>query len=197
MVMRSDKNATHSIEDQERSLSAFQSALKSPSSPAIDRIDCIAGGIVVLSICAWNSDWGQAYKAAEAAVHLIPKLTSRSLENSDRLHILNQVVRAILEANHESCVDVAKGKYEGIGDDAMPDESVRRGLHNVIRKLPDGWLGASTRVDSRGRTVSGRTEPRSASKGDERDGGLPRDVDFCDGEETGSLHWVPYVHFGV
>jgi tetratricopeptide (TPR) repeat protein len=80
---------TGAIADHEGALSRFQSALHEPNSPTIDRI---AGGIAVLQICATTSDWQQACDASEIAVHLIPKLTSRSLENSDRQHMLSQVV---------------------------------------------------------------------------------------------------------
>jgi tetratricopeptide (TPR) repeat protein len=81
--------ATGSAEHHETALSRFQSALREPNSQTIDRI---AAGIAILRICATTSDWQQACDAAEIAVHLIPKLTARSLENSDKQHLLSQVV---------------------------------------------------------------------------------------------------------
>lgn len=75
--------------DHERALSQFQSALREPNFPTIDRI---AGGIAVFQICATTSDWRQACDASEVAVSLLPKLTARSLENPDKQHLLGQVV---------------------------------------------------------------------------------------------------------
>ena len=38
------------------------------------------------------SDWQKAVQASEITIDLIPKLISRSLKNSDKQHILGQVV---------------------------------------------------------------------------------------------------------
>ncbi|KAK2672630.1 hypothetical protein RAB80_012709 [Fusarium oxysporum f. sp. vasinfectum] len=80
---------TRDSADHEGALSQFQTALRDPSSPAIDRI---AGGIAILQICSTTSDWQQVCDALEVAVSLIPKLTARSLENPDKQHLLGQVV---------------------------------------------------------------------------------------------------------
>ncbi|PCD30394.1 hypothetical protein AU210_010076 [Fusarium oxysporum f. sp. radicis-cucumerinum] len=80
---------TRDSADHEGALSQFQTALRDPSSPAIDRI---AGGIAILQICSTTSDWQQVCDALEVAVSLIPKLTARSLKNPDKQHLLGQVV---------------------------------------------------------------------------------------------------------
>ncbi|RKK72293.1 hypothetical protein BFJ69_g10210 [Fusarium oxysporum] len=80
---------TRDSADHEGALSQFQTALRDPSSPTIDRI---AGGIAILQICSTTSDWQQVCDALEVAVSLIPKLTARSLENPDKQHLLGQVV---------------------------------------------------------------------------------------------------------
>ncbi|KAF5622292.1 30S ribosomal S17P protein [Fusarium sp. NRRL 52700] len=75
--------------DHQGAISQLQSALREPNYPTIDRI---SAGIAILQICSVTSDWEQAYDALEIAVSLVPKLTARSLENSDKQHLLGQVV---------------------------------------------------------------------------------------------------------
>jgi len=47
----------------------------------------------LINACAITSDRQQAYKTSEIAITLVAKLTLRSLENSDKQHMLSQVVR--------------------------------------------------------------------------------------------------------
>jgi hypothetical protein len=46
----------------------------------------------LINACAITSDCQQAYKASEIPIPLVAKLTLRSLENSDKQHMLSQVV---------------------------------------------------------------------------------------------------------
>ncbi|KUL82059.1 hypothetical protein ZTR_10675 [Talaromyces verruculosus] len=86
------------------------------------------------------------------------------------------VIGTLWDVIDETCVDMARMTYEGIRDGNMTDESVCRGLHNASRALRDRWLELP--VQMRGRRRGGRDmQP--------------------EGGETGSLDWVPYVHFGV
>ncbi|RYP61175.1 hypothetical protein DL771_010212 [Monosporascus sp. 5C6A] len=62
------------------------SALRHESGPTMLRIR--AGAALLRTL----SDWEQAHEASSLAVSLIPRLTARSLGNSDRQHVLSQVV---------------------------------------------------------------------------------------------------------
>lgn len=79
---------THAIADLEDSISCHRSALHQLNSPIMTRI---VAGREILENCALIPDWQQAYEAADIAVHLIPKLLSQSLENSDRQKVLGQL----------------------------------------------------------------------------------------------------------
>ena len=72
--------------DLEEAVTHQQAALNQTSSPIIHRIN---GGATALSIC---KDWPRAYEIASATVALVPQLSSRSLENSDKQHALGQIV---------------------------------------------------------------------------------------------------------
>lgn len=67
----------------------LRNALQHINAPIITRIQA---GHALLLACTIISDWQQAYDASDAAVRLIPRLTSRSLENHDRHHVLRQIV---------------------------------------------------------------------------------------------------------
>ena len=75
--------------DLEEAILCYQSALSQPSSPTNVRI---ITGRRVLDACAIISDWQKAVQASEITINLIPKSTSRSLENSDKQHLHGQVV---------------------------------------------------------------------------------------------------------
>ncbi|KUL81295.1 hypothetical protein ZTR_09390 [Talaromyces verruculosus] len=86
------------------------------------------------------------------------------------------VIGTLWDVIDKTCVDMAQLTYKGITDGNMTDESVCRGLHNASRAFRDRWLKIP--VQMRGRRGGGRDmQP--------------------EGGETGSLDWVPYVHFGV
>ncbi|KAH8736103.1 CHAT domain-containing protein [Ilyonectria robusta] len=94
------------------------------------------------------------------------------------------VIGTLWEVNDESCVEMAKLTYEGIRNGGLTDESVCQGLHAACRELRDQWLAIQTDTSS--------SEPHSGKVR------MPRDVVLCDGlEGATTLHWVPYVHFGV
>lgn len=85
----------------------------------------------------------------------------------------------------------------------MTDESVCRGLHKATRELRDRWVSMTTNARHVNKSVRKASVPqtgdRTASVDDQRDDRLSRDVVLWDDDdkEIGSLHWVPYVHFGV
>jgi len=80
---------TKLIADLEEAIVHLQSALRQSNASAITRIKA---GHAVFQACTLNSDWQQAGEASNIAVNLIPQLISRSLENSDKQHVLRQVV---------------------------------------------------------------------------------------------------------
>jgi hypothetical protein len=112
------------------------------------------------------------------------------------------VIGTLWEVNDESCVDMAKTTYDEILHGGMTDESVCLGLHKATRELRDRWLRDSKEVRYR-KKLARNSElgivEEMTGMGDERNSRLPRKVNLCDSdeEEDGSLHWVPYVHFGV
>ncbi|MCJ1324082.1 hypothetical protein MMC10_000744 [Thelotrema lepadinum] len=81
--------------DLEKAVSNYQFALRQPNSLTITRITASRGA---LTSCAVIKHWEQAYNVSEIAVDLIPKLTFRSLENSDKQHMLGQVASLASDA---------------------------------------------------------------------------------------------------
>ncbi|KIN08948.1 hypothetical protein OIDMADRAFT_23687 [Oidiodendron maius Zn] len=77
---------TGAMKDRQDALAYYRAALNQANSYTLSRIWAGRG---VLR-CA--PDWQQAYAAASLTVSLVPRLSSRSLQNSDRQHALSQVV---------------------------------------------------------------------------------------------------------
>ncbi|KAH7013171.1 CHAT domain-containing protein [Ilyonectria destructans] len=77
---------TGAIKDREDAIANYQEALNQTNSYTLSRIWAGRG----ILRCA--SDWQHAYEAASLAVSLVPRLSLRSLQNSDRQHALSQVV---------------------------------------------------------------------------------------------------------
>jgi len=75
--------------DLDEAIVHLRSSLCQPNASAITRIK--ASHAVFLA-CTLSSDWQQADEASNIAIGLIPKLISRSLENSDKQHVLRQIV---------------------------------------------------------------------------------------------------------
>lgn len=73
-------------QDREDAIVHYQRALNQANSYTLSRIHAGRGIIR----CA--RDWQEAYAAAKLTVDLVPRLSSRSLQNSDRQHVLSQVV---------------------------------------------------------------------------------------------------------
>ena len=73
----------------------LRSALYQPNAPVTIRI---AACRLIVPFYSFNPDWQQAYDASNIAVGLISKLTARSLENSDKQHLLRQVVGVASDA---------------------------------------------------------------------------------------------------
>ncbi|KAK2612245.1 hypothetical protein QQS21_001671 [Conoideocrella luteorostrata] len=77
------------IDHLKKAISCDQTALSQSSSPTLDRV---RAGMDLLHRYAMIADWQQAYNAASTTVYLASKLAARSLDNSDKQHILAQVV---------------------------------------------------------------------------------------------------------
>jgi CHAT domain-containing protein/tetratricopeptide (TPR) repeat protein len=80
---------TRSMSDLNQIIFYYRSALEHTNSSVINRI---IAGRQLLSYHAMNQDWQAAYEAAVTTISLIPKLTSKSLPNSDKQHRLSQFV---------------------------------------------------------------------------------------------------------
>ncbi|KAI1053732.1 hypothetical protein LB507_007472 [Fusarium sp. FIESC RH6] len=126
--------------DHEGSLSQFQTALRDPNAPTLDRI---AAGIAILQICSTTLDWEQVYEALEIAVSLVPKLTARSLENPDKQHLLGQVVglasNAAAAALHAGRGPVVALKFleQGRGVLATALEEMRTDVIELQARYPE------------------------------------------------------------
>lgn len=77
---------TGSIADLEQAQKYHQTALRQANSVTTERINAARS---IFPICVLSSDWQQAYEASNIAVALISRLSSRSLENSDKQHMLS------------------------------------------------------------------------------------------------------------
>lgn len=86
---------TGRMADLEEAVSYYQIALHQSSSPTFHRV---IAGERILALYVTLSRWQQAYDDSSIAVHLIPRMTLRSLENSDRQHVLGQVVGLACDA---------------------------------------------------------------------------------------------------
>src|SRR6202044_3743223 len=80
---------TKEMADFEEAIVHLQSALRQSNASAVTRI---TASHAVFLASTLSSDWQQADEASNIAIGLIPKLISRSLENSDKQHVLRQVV---------------------------------------------------------------------------------------------------------
>lgn len=86
---------TEELVDVRKTLSCYRSALDHSNSPTIVRI-MAAKGLFRSSVII--PDWQQAFEGSAIAVDLIARLTPRSLNNSDKQHILSQVAGLACDA---------------------------------------------------------------------------------------------------
>ncbi|KAH7139992.1 CHAT domain-containing protein [Dactylonectria estremocensis] len=143
--------------------------------------------LAYLSACGTGQIRGA--KHLDESVHLIS-----ACQLAGFLH----VVGTLCEVNDETCVDIARITYDGIRKGDMTDESVCHGLHNAVRELRDRWrdrlIGKEMRGDSSLSIRNQKVDRRSVRKEGHRD------VILCnsdkDDQQTVSLLWVPYVHYG-
>ncbi|KAL8909892.1 MAG: hypothetical protein Q9171_004805 [Xanthocarpia ochracea] len=82
-------NKTGSTVDRETAIQRYQEALNQSSSPVGDRL---TAGKSLLVIHAKAEQWPQAYQAASKTVSLVPLLTPRFLETSDKQYLLTQIL---------------------------------------------------------------------------------------------------------
>ena len=86
---------TEELVDVRKTLSCYRSALDHSNSPTIVRIMAAKGlfrsGVII-------PDWQQAFEGSAIAVDLIARLTPRSLNNSDKQHMLSQVAGLACDA---------------------------------------------------------------------------------------------------
>ncbi|PMD61249.1 uncharacterized protein K444DRAFT_611504 [Hyaloscypha bicolor E] len=131
---------TKAIIDLREAISNYKSGLHQISSPTITRI---LAGRKALQHCASISDWQQAYDVANTTMHLIPELISRLHDDSDRQHLLSQLVglasdaaAAALHADKEPSValnflEVGRGVLEA------SIEELRIEIDDLKEKYPE------------------------------------------------------------
>ncbi|KAJ3577748.1 hypothetical protein NPX13_g2817 [Xylaria arbuscula] len=101
---------TGAMADLETAIEQFKKAMDHSSSPTLDRL---RPSMRLLQLHAQVNNWSLAYSVASTAVSLITLLTPRALENSDKQHLLAEVVGLASDA---AAVAVRAGKtpYEAI-----------------------------------------------------------------------------------
>ncbi|KAL9084191.1 MAG: hypothetical protein Q9165_008177 [Trypethelium subeluteriae] len=110
------------------------------------------------------------------------------------------VIGTFWKVSDELCVDMARITYEVMRDEGMTDKSVCRGLHTATRRLRRHWPKMRGKADVV--VEEDQDMAQSVNKGDKMDDRFARDAIFVDDsddddeEDTGSLPWVPYAHFG-
>lgn len=159
-----------------------------------------------LSACATGRNKVERY--IDESVHLI---------SACQIAGYRHVVGTLWEVDDESCVDMARITYEGMRDGAMTDRSVCFGLHQASRELRDRHWESRTRrsVLVAGEASQIQTEADDVTgcvlKAHQATGKYLREGELCDDDDgdheddafgashsyLGTMHWVPYVHFGV
>ena len=103
----------------------------------------IVAGRKVLLLHETTADWQQAYKDCSIALHLVPKLSSRSLENSDKQYLLRLVVGLACDATavalqaEEAPLNAIKLLEQGRGVLAASLEEIRIDLYNLQNIHPE------------------------------------------------------------
>ncbi|KAF7502933.1 hypothetical protein GJ744_004809 [Endocarpon pusillum] len=87
---------TGAVTDLEIAIQRYQEALDHSSSFINNRL---RSGRLLLTLHAQAGNWPQAYQAASKTVSLVPLLTPRSLETSDKQHLLREVVDLASDAS--------------------------------------------------------------------------------------------------
>ncbi|CAH0003936.1 unnamed protein product [Clonostachys byssicola] len=97
-------------EDLNYATQMYQKALDSSASPVLDRIH---GSSFLLLIYGQAEDWTRAYEAAYTTTSLIPKITQRFLENSDKQRRIAAIVGLSSDAA-AIALNAGKSVYEAI-----------------------------------------------------------------------------------
>ncbi|KIW80555.1 hypothetical protein Z517_07171 [Fonsecaea pedrosoi CBS 271.37] len=80
---------TRNKDDLDMAIQRLQASLDHTQSGTQHRL---SAGMTLYGLYVEVKDWAKAYQAASKAVHLVPRLTSRSLENADKQNKLREVV---------------------------------------------------------------------------------------------------------
>ncbi|KAL4992900.1 CHAT domain-containing protein [Aspergillus recurvatus] len=135
-----DKHSrTQAVADLNAAIAYYESALHQPTALITSRIQA---GNKVLHYRAATLDWQHCYEAAYTAVDLIPKLTSRSLEASDKQYMLAQVVGLASDAAaaalhaHKGALMALNLLEQGRGVLAASLEEVRVDILDLQQEYP-------------------------------------------------------------
>ncbi|TGO15144.1 hypothetical protein BPAE_0591g00040 [Botrytis paeoniae] len=131
---------TGAIDDLKNASSSYEYALQHLTSETTIRLMAFNG---VLKCCQKSSNWERACEAANTAIPLIPRLTPRSIENSDKQHMLSQIVgmasdaaAVVLNADRGS-FHALKFLEQGRGVLATSLEEIRTDILDLNEKHPE------------------------------------------------------------
>jgi len=139
-LLRDKYSHTKCTSDLDEAISCHHAALHQSNARTIDRI---LSGRQVLHYCALKSDWNKASEDAAVAVNLVPTLTARSLGNSEKQHVLRQMVGLACDA---AAVALNSGKpasfalsllEQGRGALAASLEEIRIDVSDLQSSNPD------------------------------------------------------------
>jgi tetratricopeptide (TPR) repeat protein len=138
LVKRAKK--TRDKADFEEAVIHLQSALRQSNASAITRIK--AGHAVFLASTI-NADWKHAEEASKISLNLVPQLMAPSLENSDKQHVLRQIVglapdaaAVALKANKSALVALTYLE-QGRGVLAASLEDMRADIGDLRERHPE------------------------------------------------------------
>ncbi|KAI0468197.1 hypothetical protein F4859DRAFT_517387 [Xylaria cf. heliscus] len=109
-VLEERHSRTRAGPDLQRAILCHQSALQQANAQVRTRIEA---GIDVLRCCALVPDWQKAYEAVRVVADLVPTLSSRSLKNSDKQHVLSWAAGLASDAA-ATALNAGKGPYAAL-----------------------------------------------------------------------------------
>ncbi len=101
---------SETMADLETAISLFQETLDQSLFPVTNRL---MAGRVLLDLHANVKNWPQAHQAASKTVSLVPLLTLRSLETSDKQHLLTKIIDLASNAS-AMALNAAKTPFDAI-----------------------------------------------------------------------------------
>jgi CHAT domain-containing protein len=162
--VRSVRNGTQA--DLDRSIQHFQESLDHFPSPTLDRL---RSGVSLSRIYAGAGNWTLAYQSISTTASLIARLTPRSLQTSDKQHLLSEVVglasdtAAIALMAEQTPYEAIRLLELGRGVIIASLNEMRADISDLQQKHPqlaEGYMSLRNQLDTP-TTLTGRAgEPR-------------------------------------